>query len=50
MKKYKSKKITTTVFIALTLAIIVCACKFNFHVWRLQHPDAPTWTYFFQKK
>jgi uncharacterized protein YxeA len=30
--------------------LLIASALFDFHVWRLQHPGAPTWTYFVQSK
>ena len=32
----------------LIITGIVLCCRFDYYVWRLQHPTAPTWTYFFK--
>jgi hypothetical protein len=37
----------------LALALFACALgavtRFQFYVWRIQHPQAPTWTFFFSR-
>jgi hypothetical protein len=36
--------------IAMMLLVVSAVCglvAFDFYVWRLKHPDAPMWTYFF---
>lgn len=49
MKKLFLKLIN---FLIVPVAVVVTAagiygfCRFDYYVWRLKHPDAPTWTYF----
>jgi hypothetical protein len=38
-----------TEIIILAIVVLIVACVgFDFYVWRLQHPQAPTWTFFFK--
>ena len=42
----KIKEYFNVFIIVLILIAIILAYRFNFYVWRLKHPSAPTWTYF----
>ena len=35
-------------FVALVLTGIATCFAIDFHLWKLAHPDAPKWVYFFQ--
>jgi hypothetical protein len=42
---------TLKVILAIAVLAIIgyYAYEADFYVWRLQHPQAPTWTYFFSR-
>lgn len=48
MKKIK-EYFNVFIIVLILSAIIYVAYRFNFYVWRLKHPSAPTWTYFINK-
>jgi hypothetical protein len=42
-------KTALNILIALiVIALIGCAARFDFYIWRLQHPQAPAWTWIFK--
>lgn len=49
MKKYKGELIV--IAYALGLALVIGGLGWaNYEIWRLKHPEAPTWTYFIGSK
>lgn len=48
MKKYKeiTSFILTIIFL---LSLIVGTISFKYYIWRIEHPDAPTWVFFIPK-
>jgi predicted negative regulator of RcsB-dependent stress response len=53
MKKWWKRNRSTFAFIGgviLILGILFLLGWFDYHIWRLQHPQAPWWTYLFRGK
>lgn len=47
MRAWRNESTAARLVLAvLYLAVVLVAGGLNFRIWRAQHPQAPTWTYF----
>lgn len=42
----RKERVIVALGIVVAVALMLGLIRFEFYVWRLQHPQAPTWTFF----